>query len=146
MPVFISYRHEQRLDAFILNERLLLEGIPAQLVLFDIKGQTSEDLYGSFCQQMSDATHWIGVLPECAAATALTGTMRISSMPTSRPRSAGGFECIGYWSLASSIFKVPSSKMFSFCRSSRGCIGASPAPGAAAAPGAAPAGGAGWPG
>jgi len=67
MPVFISYRHEQRLDAFILNERLLLEGIPAQLVLFDIKGQTSEDLYGSFCQQINDATHWIGMLPECTA-------------------------------------------------------------------------------
>ncbi|MFJ3073977.1 MULTISPECIES: molecular chaperone Tir [Pseudomonas] len=64
MPVFISYRHEERLDAFILNERLLLEGIPAQLVLFDFDGQTSEDLYGSFCQHMSDATHWIGLLPE----------------------------------------------------------------------------------
>ncbi len=29
MPVLITYRHEERLDAFILNERLLLESIPA---------------------------------------------------------------------------------------------------------------------
>jgi hypothetical protein len=64
MPVFISYRHEERLDAFILNERLLLEGIPAHLVLFDCDGQTNEDLYGSFCQHVCDATHWIGLLPE----------------------------------------------------------------------------------
>ncbi|MBI6940765.1 molecular chaperone Tir [Pseudomonas putida] len=67
MPVFISYRHEQRLDAFILNERLLLEGITAQLVLLDSAGQTSEDLFGSFCQHMNHATHWIGLLPESAA-------------------------------------------------------------------------------
>jgi hypothetical protein len=62
MPVFISYRHAERLDAFILNERLLLEGIPTQLVLFDSQGQTFDDLHGGFCQQMADATHWIGVL------------------------------------------------------------------------------------
>jgi hypothetical protein len=63
MPVFISYRHEERLDAFILNERLLLEGITAQLVEFGSDGQTHDDLYGSACQQISDATHWIGLLP-----------------------------------------------------------------------------------
>jgi len=62
MPVLISYRHTARLDAFILNERLLLEDIPTQLVQIDCAGQTHDDLYGSFCQQMSDATHWIGVL------------------------------------------------------------------------------------
>ncbi|WDY60548.1 molecular chaperone Tir [Pseudomonas sp. PSKL.D1] len=64
MPVFISFRHEERLDAFILNERLLLEGITAQLVQFDGQGQSSEDLHGSFCQQLGNATHWVGVLPE----------------------------------------------------------------------------------
>ena len=56
---------------------------------------------------------------------------------------------VTYCSLASSIFSVPSSKMFSFWRSSRGCIGACSAPGTAGAedaPGAAPAGGAGWAG
>ncbi|MDH0305178.1 MULTISPECIES: molecular chaperone Tir [unclassified Pseudomonas] len=63
MPVFISYRHDERLDAFILNERLLLEGIPTQLVRFDDEGQTFDDLHGSFCQQMTDATHWVGILP-----------------------------------------------------------------------------------
>ncbi|MFJ4382779.1 molecular chaperone Tir [Pseudomonas sp. NPDC089408] len=63
MPVLISYRHETRLDAFIINERLLLEGISTQLVQLDCDGQTHDDLYGSFCQQMNDATHWIGVLP-----------------------------------------------------------------------------------
>jgi len=63
MPVFISYRHEERLDAYILNERLLLEGITAQLVEFAKAGQTHDDLYGSACQQISDATHWIGLLP-----------------------------------------------------------------------------------
>jgi hypothetical protein len=52
MPVFISYRHEERLDAFILNERLLLEGITAQLVEFGANGQTREDAHGSACQQI----------------------------------------------------------------------------------------------
>ncbi|MCL8298907.1 MULTISPECIES: molecular chaperone Tir [Pseudomonas] len=64
MPVFISYHQNERLDAFILNERLLLEGIPTQLVPFDSEGQTHDDLQGSFCQHMADATHWIGVLCE----------------------------------------------------------------------------------
>ncbi|MCF1489095.1 molecular chaperone Tir [Pseudomonas sp. AA27] len=64
MPVFISYRRDERLDAFILNERLLLEGIPTQLVPFDSEGQTLDDLHGGFCQHMADATHWIGVLSE----------------------------------------------------------------------------------
>ncbi|WP_079229921.1 molecular chaperone Tir [Pseudomonas putida] len=63
MPVFISYRHEERLDAFILNERLLLEGITAQLVEFGADGHTREDAHGSACQQINDATHWIGLLP-----------------------------------------------------------------------------------
>ena len=67
MPVLITYRHEERLDAFILNERLLLESIPAQLVLFDCQGQTREDLYCSFCLYMIYATHWIGLLSEWAA-------------------------------------------------------------------------------
>ena len=64
MPVFISYHHNERLDAFILNERLLLEGIPTQLVPFDNEGQTLDDLHGGFCQHMADATHWVGVLHE----------------------------------------------------------------------------------
>jgi len=63
MPVFISYRHEERLDAFILNERLLLEGITAQLVEFGADEHTREDAHGSACQQINDATHWIGLLP-----------------------------------------------------------------------------------
>ncbi|QXH56135.1 molecular chaperone Tir [Pseudomonas maumuensis] len=67
MPVFISYHQNERLDAFILNERLLLEGIPTQLVPFDSEGQTHDDLHGSFCQHMSDATHWIGVLCDANA-------------------------------------------------------------------------------
>ncbi|MBC3479236.1 molecular chaperone Tir [Pseudomonas capeferrum] len=67
MPVLISYRHEERLDAFILNERLLLEGIATQVVQLDSEGQTRDDLHGSFCQQMSDATHWVGVLPDDTA-------------------------------------------------------------------------------
>ncbi|TFF41869.1 molecular chaperone Tir [Pseudomonas sp. RIT623] len=62
MPVFISYRHAGRLDAFILNERLLLEGITTQLVMVDSLGQTFDDLHGGFCQQLADATHWVGVL------------------------------------------------------------------------------------
>ncbi|BDM20722.1 MULTISPECIES: molecular chaperone Tir [Pseudomonas] len=67
MPVFISYRHEERLDAFILNERLLLEGITAQLVEFGADGQVREEHHGSACQQINDATHWIGLLPAAAS-------------------------------------------------------------------------------
>jgi len=84
MPVFISYRHEQRLDAFILNERLLLEGIPAQLVLFDSPGQNGEDLHGSLCQQMGDATHWIGLLPACIAADWWTPWLLGTAVMTTR--------------------------------------------------------------
>ncbi|MFJ4065321.1 molecular chaperone Tir [Pseudomonas sp. NPDC089996] len=84
MPVFISYRHEERLDAFILNERLLLEGITAQLVEFGVDGQ---DAQGRACQQLNDATHWIGLLPAEAdddwwtvrlLETAVTANLRVS--------------------------------------------------------------------
>ncbi|WP_323613986.1 molecular chaperone Tir [Pseudomonas putida] len=103
MPVLITYRHEERLDAFILNERLLLESIPAQLVLFDCQGQTREDLYSSFCRYMSDATHWIGLLSEWAAADWWTPWLLGAAVMSSRrvsfyQRNGGALpECFGKW-------------------------------------------------
>ncbi|QXH47208.1 toll/interleukin-1 receptor domain-containing protein [Pseudomonas xanthosomatis] len=68
MPVFISYQHDQRLDAFILNERLLLEGIPTQLTRYDdATCQTFDDICVSLRQYLADSTHLICVLSQQAA-------------------------------------------------------------------------------
>lgn len=65
MPVVISYRHQQRLDAFILNERLKLEGIVTYLDLFDCDtGQTTDDISGLIRQNVSNCTHLIAVLSQ----------------------------------------------------------------------------------
>ncbi len=69
MPVFISYRHSDRLDAFIINERLLLEGIATHLALFDYsEQQTTDDICTSLCQQLGDASHLIAVVSPATAA------------------------------------------------------------------------------
>ncbi|CAK9891589.1 MULTISPECIES: TIR domain-containing protein [Pseudomonas] len=70
MPVFISYRHSERLDAFIINERLKLEGISTQLELFDSEAQqTTDDISGIIRRNISQCTHLIAVLaPETAEA------------------------------------------------------------------------------
>jgi hypothetical protein len=63
MPVFISYRHQDRLDAFIINERLKLEGIPTHLDLFDIDAQqTTDDISGQVSRNLGSSTHLIAVL------------------------------------------------------------------------------------
>jgi len=63
MPVVISYRHQERLDAFIINERLKLEGIDTHLDLFDgSAGQTADDITGLVCRNVSGCTHLITVL------------------------------------------------------------------------------------
>ena len=68
MPVVISYRHPQRLDAFIINERLKLEGIPTRLDLLDCdSGQTTDDISGLIRQNVSNCTHLITVLSEESA-------------------------------------------------------------------------------
>ena len=68
MPVFISYQHSQRLDAFILNERLLLEGIPTQLARYDDAAcQTLDDICLSLRQYLADTTHLICVLSQEAS-------------------------------------------------------------------------------
>jgi hypothetical protein len=103
MPVLISYRHEERLDAFILNERLLLEGIATQVVQLDSEGQTRDDLHGSFCQQMGDATHWVGVLPADATEDWWTAWLLGAAAMTCRRISfyrtgpAPLPECLGRW-------------------------------------------------
>lgn len=65
MPVFISYRHNERLDAFIINERLKLEGIATQLDLFDSDDQqTTEDVCGLVSRNIEHCTHLIAVLSQ----------------------------------------------------------------------------------
>lgn len=68
MPVFISYRHAERLYAFILNERLQLEGIDTCLELFDAEAhQTTSDVSGIFLHNLSSCSHMIVVLGDAAA-------------------------------------------------------------------------------
>ncbi|AIL63942.1 TIR domain-containing protein [Pseudomonas alkylphenolica] len=65
MPVVISYRHPQRLNAYIISERLKLEGIATHLDLFDgDAGQTGDDIFGLVCSNISSCTHLISVLSE----------------------------------------------------------------------------------
>ncbi|PWB33015.1 molecular chaperone Tir [Pseudomonas sp. SDI] len=68
MPVFISYRHTERLYAFILNERLQLEGIDTCLELFDAEAhQTTSDVYGIFQHNLTSCSHMIVVLGDAAS-------------------------------------------------------------------------------
>ncbi len=63
MPVFISYRHPDRLDAFVINERLKLEGINTCLELFDPQArQTTDDICTLFNTNINACTHMITVL------------------------------------------------------------------------------------
>jgi len=63
MPVVISYRHPQRLDAYIISERLKLEGIATHLELLDSDaGQTADDISGLIYGTVSNGTHLISVL------------------------------------------------------------------------------------
>ena len=68
MPVFISYRHSERLDAHIINERLLLEGIVTRLELFDSAQHSAEDPCISLCHRLYNATHLIAVVSPVTAA------------------------------------------------------------------------------
>lgn len=69
MPVFISYRHSERLDAFIINERLLLEGIATHLEPFDASAQQHpDDICTGLCRHITDATHLIAVVSPVTAA------------------------------------------------------------------------------
>lgn len=68
MPVFISYRHSERLYAFIINERLKLEGIETCLELFDAQAQqTTEDVCGIFQHHLAECSHLIAVLGDVAS-------------------------------------------------------------------------------
>ncbi|MDD0974287.1 molecular chaperone Tir [Pseudomonas fontis] len=63
MSVFICYRHTERLYAFILNERLKLEGIDTCLEMFDAEShQTTDDVCGIFQRNIVDCTHLVMVL------------------------------------------------------------------------------------
>lgn len=65
MPVVISYRHQDRLDAFIINERLKLEGITTRLDLFDGNTEQSTDTISELlCHSISNCTHLIAVLSQ----------------------------------------------------------------------------------
>lgn len=70
MPVVISYRHQERLDAYIINERLRLEGIATHLNLFDGDiGQTADDISGLVGSNINHCTHLISVLSQDNAET-----------------------------------------------------------------------------
>ncbi|MNJ33775.1 hypothetical protein D3C77_284650 [compost metagenome] len=65
MPVFISYRHSDRLDAFTINERLKLEGIATQLDLFDNDDQqTTDAICGLITRHVNSCSHLIVVLSQ----------------------------------------------------------------------------------
>ncbi|TDF85159.1 TIR domain-containing protein [Pseudomonas sp. H9] len=65
MPVVISYRHQHRLDAYVISERLKLEGIATHLDLFDgDAGHTADDISGLLCSNIRSCTHLITVLSQ----------------------------------------------------------------------------------
>lgn len=65
MPVLISYRHPQRLDAYIISERLKLEGIATHLDLFDSDvGLSADDISGLISSNINCCTHVISVLSQ----------------------------------------------------------------------------------
>lgn len=62
MPVFISYRHTDRVQAMMINTRLTQEGISTYLDVLDAESQSTDDITGVITRRISESTHLIAVV------------------------------------------------------------------------------------
>ncbi|MDY4335734.1 TIR domain-containing protein [Pectobacterium brasiliense] len=62
MTVFISYRHTDRAQAMIINDRLAKEGISTYLDVLDVESQSTDDITSVITRRISESTHLIAVV------------------------------------------------------------------------------------
>ena len=67
MPVFISYRHTDRVQAMAINARLKLANITTYLDVLDVQSQTTEDITGVITRNIIECTHLLAVVSEQTA-------------------------------------------------------------------------------
>ncbi|MFJ4251025.1 toll/interleukin-1 receptor domain-containing protein [Pseudomonas sp. NPDC089741] len=67
MPVFISYRHMDRLHAVAINNRLKQANIKTYLDVLDPESQTTDDITGVITRNITECTHLLAVVSERTA-------------------------------------------------------------------------------
>jgi hypothetical protein len=67
MPVFISYRHVDRVHAMTINTRLIQAGIKTYLDVLDPESQTTEDITEVITRNISESTHLMAIVSERTA-------------------------------------------------------------------------------
>ncbi|MHC8316485.1 toll/interleukin-1 receptor domain-containing protein [Pseudomonas sp. LB3P31] len=67
MPVFISYRHVDRVHAMSINSRLIQAGIKTYLDVLDPESQTTEDITEVITRNINESTHLLAVVSERTA-------------------------------------------------------------------------------
>lgn len=67
MPVFISYRHIDRLHAVAINNRLKQANIKTYLDVLDPESQTTDDITGVITRNITECTHLLAVVSERTA-------------------------------------------------------------------------------
>lgn len=69
MPVFISYRHMDRLHAVAINSRLKQANIKTYLDVLDPESQTTDDITGVITRNITECTHLLAVVSERTASS-----------------------------------------------------------------------------
>ena len=67
MPVFISYRHTDRLQAMAINTRLTQANIKTYIDVLDAESQTTDDITGVITRNITECTHLLAVVSEQTA-------------------------------------------------------------------------------
>lgn len=58
MPVFISYRHTDRVQAMAINARLKLANIKTYLDVLDTESQQTDDITAVITRNITECTHF----------------------------------------------------------------------------------------
>jgi hypothetical protein len=64
MPIFISYRHTDRIAASNINDRLKAEGIKTYLDVLDPESQSSDDIAALITRRIPECSHLLAVVSE----------------------------------------------------------------------------------
>lgn len=67
MPVFISYRHTDRVQAMAINARLKLANIKTYLDVLDTESQQTDDITAVITRNITECTHLLAVVSEKTA-------------------------------------------------------------------------------
>lgn len=64
MPVFISYRHTDRAQAMVINDRLVRANIKTYLDVLDTESQLTDDITAVITRNITDCTHLLAVVSQ----------------------------------------------------------------------------------